>query len=219
MRTMISGLGEAMLPGSAGSSALCPGCLSPSRDSKCTFLFTQKFYIRTAADEIYKLNKVDLCNAKTFFIIISIFTCVYVCTVSAASRSALCLQRIAVSLGVFPFHPPYPTHGPFPVSGPFFTLTISWPASCPSVLKPPLKYTKCRSLLRRTEGRKKGHWLTPSTSRNGVMDKVGRDYRWLMFCSPLRGFCYLRDNLLILPATVPVPGSGGSQGSNNRIAR
>lgn len=72
------------------------------------------------------------------------------------------------------FHHPHPTHNPFPVSDPFLTVTISLPDSCSSVLKLPLKYTKCRSLPRSSNGRKRVIGL-------GVTDKVARDSRTFFF--------------------------------------
>lgn len=104
------------------------------------------------------------------------------------------------------FHHPHPTHNPFPVSDPFLTVTISLPDSCSSVLKLPLKYTKCRSLPRSSNGRKRVIGL-------GVTDKVARDSRTFFFFSFLFTsqrilyFCYLRDDLLTLPITLFVPRS------------
>lgn len=134
------------------------------------------------------------------------YLCVFTFVQYVQFEGLPCAYSISLCLQMFSsFHQHHPTRNPFPVSDPFLTVTTSLPDSCSSVLKPPFKYTKCRSLPRSSNGRKRATGL-------GVMDKVVRDSRTLFFFFLLTSqrilyFCYLRDNLLILPITLFVPGS------------
>lgn len=191
MLTKISGLRKEVPLCSEGAQPLLPaGRLQAEIVDVCFCALRNS--VRANTHEIYHLNKVDLWNGKIFCNYHGhIYVCVYICAVCSLKVCPVPAAYHCV-LGCFLFSSPPPHTWPFPS-----VWAIPHSSSLIACLllfspKPPLKYTKCRSLLRRTMGRKRatGLLLPPQGTVLWINCQDG------FFCSPLRGFCYL---LLTLP--------------------